>query len=241
MSVRVVENAGVAVITLARPPVNAMDHDTIVALGAAFKRLKDDARSSGAILTGEGAAFSAGVDVRAFASYDARKRREMALAITQMTAEALALPFPLIAAINGHALGGGFVLALCCDYRIAVDEAGIRLGMPEASAGVPFPAGPLRIIRHELPPSLLRTMPLSSEAQSPRRLWEGHAIDTLVPREALLTKAHDRVVAIAAQPGFAVVKKQVRGALAADVAAFAYAGHDPFLDHFGRPDETAIS
>jgi hypothetical protein len=51
-----------------------------------------------------------------------------------------------VAAINGHALGGGFVLALACDYRIAADNEAAKLGMTEAQAGIPFPAGPLEVM-----------------------------------------------------------------------------------------------
>jgi len=55
-------------------------------------------------------------------------------------------------AVNGHALGGGFVLMLACDYRIGVDIEAAKLGMTKAQAGIPFPVGPLEISPHELSP-----------------------------------------------------------------------------------------
>ncbi|MGG6549668.1 UNVERIFIED_CONTAM: enoyl-CoA hydratase/isomerase family protein, partial [Prevotella sp. 15_C9] len=77
-----------------------------------------------------------------------------------MVARLLAIETPVVAAINGHALGGGFVLMLACDYRLGADTAAAKLGMTEAQAGIPFPAGPLEVMRHELAPTLLRRLTL---------------------------------------------------------------------------------
>jgi enoyl-CoA hydratase len=233
VSIRYEETSGIATITLSRPPVNALDYDAVIALENAFKQLRSNPSAAGAILTGDGAAFSAGVDVRAFMAYEPAKRREMALAITRMTSAALALACPLVAAINGHALGGGFVLALCCDYRIAIDDPNLKLGLPEARAGVPFPAGPLRIIRHELPPGLLRQLALSSQTETPHRLADIGVLDALTTRDALMSTARERTAALAAQPGFEVVKQQTRGDLAAELSALVEAGCDPFIGSFG--------
>src|SRR6195952_3562168 len=134
------DHDGIAVVSIERAPVNALDLPMIEALESAFARLAGAPPRAGAVLTGAGKTFSAGVDTRAFASYDSETRRRMVLAITRMTSAILSMPCPLVAAVNGHALGGGFVLMLCCDYRLAVDDAALRLGLTEARAGVPFPA-----------------------------------------------------------------------------------------------------
>src|SRR5437868_6316389 len=144
-------------ITIDRPPVNALDLETIEALRAAFATVVANPPAGGVVLTGAGErAFSAGVDTRTFAGYDADRRRAMVLEITSMTAALLAIACPVVAALNGHALGGGFVLMLACDLRLAVHSEAARFGLTEAQAGVPFPAGPAEIIRSELPPALLR-------------------------------------------------------------------------------------
>src|SRR5262249_34737956 len=132
-------------ITIDRPPVNALDLDMITALEQAFAAAAHDAPKNGVMLTGGGNVFSAGVDTRAFAAYGSEQRHAMVLAITRMVARLLSIPSPVVAAVNGHALGGGFVLMLGCDYRIAVDNETAKLGMTEAQAGIPFPAGPLEI------------------------------------------------------------------------------------------------
>ena len=131
----------VTVVSLARPPVNALDLPMIEELGAAFSNINLAAPRSGVVLTGTGSAFSAGVDTKAFLAYSQHERRRMVLAITRMTASILSLPCPLVAAVNGHALGGGFVLMLCCDYRLVGSTDGLRLGLVEARAGVPVSCG----------------------------------------------------------------------------------------------------
>ena len=135
-------------LTIDRPPVNALDLDAVAALQQAFAAARQDVPRGGVVLTERGQIFSAGVDTRAFASYSGDRRQAMVRAITQMVAQLLAIPVPVVGAVNGHALGGGFVLMLACDYRIAADVEAAKLGMIEAQAGIPFPAGPLEIIRH---------------------------------------------------------------------------------------------
>jgi enoyl-CoA hydratase len=131
------------------------------------------------VLTGGGQVFSAGVDTGAFARDTRDQRQAMVRAITRMVAQLLAIPVPVVAAVNGHALGGGFVLMLACDYRIAVDVEAAKFGMTEAQAGIPFPAGPLEIIRHELGPELLRRLTLTSAVLSARELLDSRTIDEL--------------------------------------------------------------
>ena len=150
-----------------------------------------------------------------------------------MVARLLAIPAPVVAAINGHALGGGFVLMLACDYRIAADIDTAKLGMTEAQAGIPFPAGPLEVIRHELAPELLRRLTLTSAVLNPRELLEVQILDAIRPTEELRPSAISLAKSLAAQPGFAAVKRQIRGGLAERVAASAAAGQDVFLDEFG--------
>jgi enoyl-CoA hydratase len=220
-------------ITIDRPPVNALDLNLITGLEQTFATAARDAPPNGVVLTGGGQVFSAGVDTRAFAAYGRDQRHEMVRAITRMVARLLAIPTPVVAAINGHALGGGFVLMLGCDHRIATDNESAKLGMTEAQAGIPFPAGPLEVLRHELAPELLRQMTLTSAVLKPRELLEARILDMLCTVEDVKPRSLVVAKTLAAQPGFRAVKRQVRGGLAERLAALAASGQDAFQDAFG--------
>ena len=156
----------------------------------------------------------------------------MVRGITRMTGAILSHRSPVIAAINGHALGGGFVLMLCCDVRLAVNDPQIKLGIPEAKAGIPFPSGPREIIRETLPVDLLRKLALTGRSMSPAELLELGVIDALSGPADLAATAAMRAKALAIQPGFAAVKRQIRGPLAGQVRKLAEAAHEPYLKAF---------
>ena len=233
MTIRTEARGDALLITIDRPPVNALDLETIEAMQYAFAKAAAQAPGAGVVLTGAGErAFSAGVDTQAFVGYDKGQRRKLVLAITAMTASLLAIPCPVVAAVNGHALGGGFVLMLACDFRLDPQGDAARFGLTEAQAGVPFPAGPTEIIRSELPPTLLRRWTLSSATSTADTLIREGVLDELQPAAELVPKAIERATALAAQPAFRAVKRQVRGPLAERVAALAASGDDPFVAAF---------
>ena len=130
--------AGVARLTISNPTKRgALDHAILDAFVATLAAL--DARC--VIVTGEGATFSAGYDI---AHLDSETRAtvtdEASRLVAQPFAAALdaldAYPYPTIAALNGHAIGGGLELALCCDLRVAATP--IKLGMPPAKLGLVY-------------------------------------------------------------------------------------------------------
>ena len=220
-------------VTIDRPPVNALDLEAITALERAFTEAAHRAPCNGVVLSGGGQVFSAGVDIRAFAGYARDQRHDLVRSITRMVARLLSIPVPVVAAVNGHALGGGFVLMLGCDYRIATDAEDAKLGMTEAQAGIPFPAGPLEVMRHELAPELLRRLTLTSAVLGTRELKEARIIDELCATDAVKSRSIAATKRLAAQPAFRAVKQQIRGGLAERVEALAAAGHDAFLGEFG--------
>lgn len=213
-------------ITIDRPPVNALDFEAVEALEQAFAAAAREAPRNGVVLSGGGKVFCAGVDTRAFAGYSGERRHAMFRAITRMVARLLAIPAPVVAALNGHAMGGGFVLMLACDYRMAADVESAKFGVTEAQAGIAFPAGPLEVIRHELAPELLRRLTLTSAVVGARELLEARIVDELGRVEDLVSRSITCAARLAAQPGFRAVKQQIRGGLAQRVAALAAAGHD---------------
>lgn len=135
--VLVEKNGPVAKITISRPDkLNALNAKVVTELSAAFSSLIADSESPTrcAILTGTGKAFVAGADISEMATMtpvDARRLAELGHRLGALIEGA---PFPVIAAVNGFALGGGCELACACDFIFASDNA--KLGQPEVQLGV---------------------------------------------------------------------------------------------------------
>jgi enoyl-CoA hydratase len=139
------------------------------------------------------------------------------------------LPKPTVAAINGHALGGGLVIALACDVRIAA-AGSYSLGLLEVTAGIPFPAGPLIVVQSELDPQTASTLALTGRTVGPSDELAARFIDAVVPGETLLATAVERARTLAGLRGYAAVKHQLRAAALARLKAIVLEDSDPLLD-----------
>jgi enoyl-CoA hydratase/carnithine racemase len=138
MPVNVAVDRGVGVITLDRPPVNSYDYDFLRELSGAIDdvRVRDDVRA--VVLTSASEAFfSAGADVKAFAAASPRRRAMTALLGQETLRKLETTPLLVVAAIAGHALGGGLEIALACDLRFAA-RGSYKLGLTETALGL-FP------------------------------------------------------------------------------------------------------
>jgi enoyl-CoA hydratase len=127
----------IAVLTINRPnQLNALNKQTIAELSAAFKTLEADKNVRVIILTGSGEkAFVAGADIKEFFEFDVAQGKELSAHGHQILFDLIEnLSTPVIAAVNGFALGGGLELAMSCHFRIASENA--KLGLPEVTLGV---------------------------------------------------------------------------------------------------------
>ena len=128
------KNQGIALVTLNRPKqLNALNKALLSELNIAFEALRDDAETKVVLLTGSGEkAFVAGADIKEFSSFNGEQGAELSkeghLTVFNVIEE---FPKPVIAAVNGFALGGGLELAMSAHIRIASDNA--RMGLPETS------------------------------------------------------------------------------------------------------------
>ena len=139
LPVRVEHANGIAVVTIDNPPVNALAQAVRVELLRVFQGLKDDAEAKGIVLIGAGRDFVAGADIREMEAPLEPSLPEVILAME-------ACRQPIVAAISGNALGGGFELALACDRRLAT--AGATVGLPEVKLGIiPGAGGTQRLPR----------------------------------------------------------------------------------------------
>ena len=128
-------DGGVVRCTLDRPPLNLFEPELIRALRDAFRELAADTSVRVAVLTGRGRAFTAGMDVHVLAALDVAAAKTLIISLHEAIAAVHHAPFPVVAALNGHALGAGFELALACDLRVAA--RGATFGLPEVRVGVP--------------------------------------------------------------------------------------------------------
>jgi enoyl-CoA hydratase len=136
-NIKVEEKSPLVTITINRPSkLNALNSETIKELAMAFKTLEGDKEIKVIILTGSGEkAFVAGADISEFANFSEKEGGKLAAKGQKLLFDLIEnLSTPVIAAINGFALGGGLELAMSCHFRVASDNA--RMGLPEVSLGV---------------------------------------------------------------------------------------------------------
>jgi len=134
--VKYVEQDGIAYVTVNNPKkMNCLDFDVYDGLFSAFKAIQDNDGVKVAILTGEGdKAFVSGQDINTFKMYSPPEAKRFVRKILKMFTDLESLSKPVIAAVNGLALGGGTEIALACDIVVASENA--RFGLPEAGVGV---------------------------------------------------------------------------------------------------------
>ena len=112
------------------------------------------------VLTGSGGFFSGGVDLKLAPTLSADEQRGMVAGINRMFADWYGFPGPVVAAVNGHAVAGGLILALCADHRVGV--RGASYGLTELRVGAPYPVAALAVVRAELDPGPARRLVLGA-------------------------------------------------------------------------------
>ena len=136
--IRLEMNNGVATLRLDRPPANALDLSFITALADAFAELEGRGDVRAVVVTGTGRFFSAGLDLKAIPGYGHDEQRALATNLNRMVGRLYGLPLPVVAAVNGHCIAGGVIVALSCDYRVVNARQGggahLPLDAPETRA-----------------------------------------------------------------------------------------------------------
>ena len=203
---------GVAVVRMADGKVNAMSLEFCELLTARFEELRGSSARA-IIITGHGRIFSAGVDLIRLLDGGTPYIRKFLPALCKMLATVFSCPKPVVAALNGHAIAGGCVLACAADRRLMAQEAG-RIGVTELLVGVPFPPIALEIMRLAAAPEHFSDVLFSAATYPPAQAMERGLIDEIVDPGALFERALASANALAALPpaAFAVTKRQVRQA-----------------------------
>ena len=195
-AVKTETNGRVLEITLDRPKANAIDAATSQLLGEAFRQLQDDDGLSVAIITGGGERFfSAGWDLKAAAEGEAPDADQGVGGFAGLT-EYWDLKKPVIAAVNGMALGGGFELALAADMIVAADHA--EFALTEASIGLIADAGGVIRLPRRLPRAVAIEMMMTGRRAGAHELARWGLVNQVVPMTELMSAARELAARVAA-------------------------------------------
>lgn len=200
----------IRVLTLSHGKASALD---IELCGAVADRLEESrsASCSAIVMTGRGAIFSAGVDLVRLVDGGPRYAASFLPALRRVLEAVFTFPKPLVAAVNGHAIAGGCVLACAADRRLMARGPG-RIGMPELLVGVPFPSIVLEIVRFASDPRHLSHLVLGGATMTADDAAAHGLVDDVTEPGSLLDDAVAAARMLAARPAhlFAMTKRQLR-------------------------------
>jgi enoyl-CoA hydratase/carnithine racemase len=203
-------------ITLSAPGKNALATGLMETTLAAIRG------SAGAplLLAGAGDAFSAGLNLKEVVSLDQRGMERFLTLLEELVSALFAHPGPTVACLNGHAIAGGCVLALCCDHRIVRGDPAIRIGLNEVALGVPFPPRTLAAVLHRVPPRARDEVILGAELHAPDAALRLGLIDEIAADP--LARGRERLKLLASHPAdaYAATKLGLRASLVAASDAF---------------------
>jgi len=212
---------GVAWVTLNRPDVlNAINMRMRDELWELMQAVRDDPDVRVVVFKGAGdRAFSAGADISEFGTAPSIAEARRARRERDLWGLILSLDEVLIAAVHGYALGAGVELPMCCDIRIASDDA--RFGLPEVGLGYIPSAGGTQTLPRHVPPGLAMQMILTGDPIDAPTAYARGLVQRLVPRERLYAEAETMARAIAALPAEAIrlAKRAIAGGAELSLAA----------------------
>ena len=200
------EDNGIVILRLNHKKASALDVELLEALGRELAAA-EDARA--VILTGSGSIFSAGVDLFRIVDEGADYVRRFFPLLRDVVRQLFAMPNPVVAAANGHAIAGGAILVYACDYRLMAAGNG-RIGTPELLVGVPFPTAALEIVRFAARD--FQRLVYTGRTLLPDEALAGGLIDEIVAPDVLDARARELAAQLAAIPrdSFRLTKAQLR-------------------------------
>ncbi len=198
----------IAILTLAHGKANALDLELCRGIA---ERLEQCRSSAAVVLTGQGRIFSAGVDLVRLLDGGPAYVKEFLPALSAALEAVFLHPRPVVAAINGHAVAGGCVIACAADRKLMARASG-RIGVTELLVGVPFPQSAFEIMRAAAEPRFLHEVLYHGETYAPEPAVALGLVDEVVEPDRLLDDAVAAAQRLAALPAeaFALTKRQIR-------------------------------
>lgn len=201
---------GICYITINRPQaMNALNDEVLDELYKAFSAFQVDSDAKAAILTGEGKAFVAGADISQMYKLDAVGGRAMMIKGHNVMNFMESVEKPIIAAVNGFALGGGCELAMACDFRIASEKA--KFGQPEVGLGIIPGFGGTQRLPRLVGKAMGKYLIMTAEMINAQRALEIGLVEKVVAPEELITAAEEvaKTIMSKAPIAIAAAKKAV--------------------------------
>jgi len=233
VSVHLADHDGVAVLALDRAPANAFRLEFVREIRDALSQ----AASAGAVVVTSAlpTMFSGGWDLPVLVSFKRDAMAEFVAEYCDLVRQLFVFPAPVVAALPGHAVAGGLILAAAADERL-VAAGRAQLGLSEVALGVPVPRCLYEIFRHGIGPRAAERLAASGENLTADAALRIGLVDRVVAPESLFEEALSRARLLAARsrPAHAAIKAYARAeALARFDAA---RGDDPFLDSWFAPE-----
>jgi enoyl-CoA hydratase len=224
------EHGAATIVRLAHGKVNALDTDLLHAIAATMASLPS---SQAVVLTGAGQAFSAGVDLKRIAHGGLEYVKTFRPALSQAVKAVFDHPGPVVAAVNGHAIAGGCVLAAACDLRLMSRGT---IGLSEMRVGVPFPGVALEVVRHAAGPAARRLV-LEAALLSPADAVTAGLIDRVTAPDSLLDEAITQAERLAGIPAdvYAFTKRQLQEPARSRIEAISQADEDAATAMWAAP------
>lgn len=227
----------VATIRIEGGKANAM---TAELLDEIERRIDDFERSAAraAVIVGYERFFSAGLALPKLIDLDRPAMQVFIERFGRSMMRVLACDKPVVAAINGHAIAGGCVLALMCDHRIVADDDGLRIGLSEAQLGIGLPSIVVEPLRAQVPPAFLVPVALEGRLFSPAEALAVGLVHESAPATALVERARARARALAANPtsGVAQIKRAIRAPIIEAIARRQATETETWLDSWFAPE-----
>ena len=203
-------HGNIALLTLANGKANALDIEFCRALTGQFAALKK-APVEAVVIAAEGPIFSAGVDLLRASKGGVKYLRQFLPVLNKMFDAVFNFPKPVVAAVNGHAIAGGCVLACCADYRLMARGNG-KIGVTELLVGLPFPALAFEVMRFVTGPRHFAELIYTGATLPPDEAMERGLLHEVVEPATLQERALDaaRMLAQISPVAFMQTKQQMR-------------------------------
>ena len=209
--VRLSKESGIATVTIQRPKVNAINEQVVFELRDVFRDLAIDKHIKAVILTGEGSFFSFGFDIPEFMDYPKDAFHRFVLSFSDLVQRIFIFPKPLIAALNGHTIAGGCILAIACDRRIMV-KGKPRIALNELTIGASVFTSVSEILKFTVGPRNAQSILYTGRMYSGEEALDLGLVDEAHPAEdfgdAVLASARD--FAERSGEAFGTIKRHLR-------------------------------